>query len=579
MFSEKLRQKQKIVGCRSHVPTLMMGLGALGLLALSTPEALARRVVSSQVDRLPGQMVVQLKKSSGVEIFSIVESLNKILGEKAILDIHPLETDRQTFVVRLANDGDLPRALQTLKNQAKVQWAEPNSLYHTFDDGLPNDPLLEKTWGLLNHGQADSSGQTGKVGSDVRVAQLWQEGITGSQKVVVAVIDTGIDWDHADLKNNLYTNPAESGLAGANLVDDDQNGFVDDIHGWNFAGHNNNSRDDQKHGSHCSGTIGATGNNGEGVTGINWLVSLMPVKFLDAQGSGSLADAVDSINYATLMKVNVMSNSWGGGALSEIMKQAVEKARDAGILFVAAAGNDTSDNDARPSYPASLEVANVISVAATDNRDQLARFSNYGKNSVHVAAPGVKIMSTVVGGGYAALSGTSMAAPHVSGIAALMLSALPDLTYQEIKDRLIKTSEPVVGLKRKVLAKGRVSAYNAIHNIVPPVDEPAAGEWKSEAVLIQSDHPYLDGIKQDFVVSHPGAKRMRVHFEKIAVESNYDFVTLRNGTTNEAADRFTGTSKDVTTDEVNGDRIIVRLLSDESNSGYGFRIDRIEYLE
>jgi subtilisin family serine protease len=200
---------------------------------------------------------------------------------------------------------------------------------------------------LVNTGQKDSDaagGKEGTPGSDIHVAPLWQRGVTGSRDIVVAVIDTGMDRTHPDLMPNLYVNPGEAGALANNGVDDDGNGFVDDVSGWNFYAKNNNSNDDNRHGSHCSGTIGAAGNNGVGVVGVNWNVSLLPVKFLSGSGSGSTEGAVNAVNYATRMKVNVMSNSWGGGAPSQALKEAIEKANQAGILFVAAAGNDGSNN-------------------------------------------------------------------------------------------------------------------------------------------------------------------------------------------------------------------------------------------
>ncbi|NDD93079.1 hypothetical protein EBZ37_13485 [bacterium] len=250
-----------------------------------------------------------------------------------------------------------------------------------------------------------------------------------------------------------------------NGVDDDGNGFIDDVHGWNFAAKSSNSSDDQGHGSHCAGTIGGSGNNSIGVAGVNWQVTMMPVKFLDAQGGGTLQGAVEAINYARTMGAKIMSNSWGGGGASQALKEAIEKARDAGILFVAAAGNDGTDNDSRPVYPAAYPVENVLAVSAVDNQGGLADFSNFGKKTVHVAAPGVNVMSSTKGSSYRSLSGTSMACPHVSGVGALLLSINPSMSYSELKERIMKTSQPLASVRRKVVSRGMVSAYNAINNI------------------------------------------------------------------------------------------------------------------
>jgi thermitase len=434
------------------------------------------KLITKIAEHAPGQIIVKLKPKDNASPKTtqsvVVSALLKKLGEGSVLSIKPFQTDSSLHVIRLSktSDEDLNTAIETLKLQTQVQYAEPDYTLRTLDDGVPNDPDFDKTWGLRNTGQKDPGGSLGLSGSDINVLPLWKEGITGSKKVVVAVIDTGIDWTHPDIQANLYTNPGE--IPG-NGLDNDHNGFVQDIHGWNFYDDSPNSMDDHNHGTHCAGTIGAVGNNGTGIAGINWNVSLMPIKFLSSSGSGNLSKAVEAINYARMMKVNVMNNSWGGGGFTQTMYDSIKNARDAGILFVVAAGNDGHDNDEQPSYPASYDLENILSVAATDNKDSLGLFSNYGARSVHVAAPGVRIWSTIRGGEYGSLSGTSMSAPHASGVAALLLSTNPTMNYVELKNRMIKTSTPVPGLRGKVLSKGRLNAYNAVHGIIEPPREPS----------------------------------------------------------------------------------------------------------
>jgi subtilisin family serine protease len=327
---------------------------------------------------------------------------------------------------------------------------------------------------MKNTGQKDAEGSDGVAGADIGATKAWNLS-KGSSDVSVAVIDTGVDYTHEELKDNIFINTGE--IAG-NGKDDDGNGFIDDVHGWNFAGKNNDPMDDNKHGTHCSGTIGAKGDNGIGTAGVTWNVKILPIKFLTGSGSGTLADAVEAIKYATKMGVKLMSNSWGGGGFSQTMFDAIKAAETKGILFVAAAGNETNNNDTKATYPSGYKLENVISVAAIDNRDNLATFSNYGQKTVHIAAPGVKIYSTVPMsmGGYATFSGTSMACPHVSGAAALLWSTNKDWTYKQIKDRLLMTKDPVAGLKSKTYAGGRVNVYNAMmNNMKEPWNPPSGG--------------------------------------------------------------------------------------------------------
>lgn len=259
---------------------------------------------------------------------------------------------------------------------------------------------------------------------------------TGSQDIIVAVVDTGVAVTHQDLRNNIWVNEAErSGRPG---VDDDGNGYTDDVYGYDFVNNRPNGIDDQKHGTHCAGIIGAE-KNGMGTLGVSQKVRIMPLKFLDSSGSGDTAAAIKAIDYAVKMGAHVISNSWGGGGASQLLDESIQKAISRGILVVAAAGNETNNNDARPSYPAAY--SGVIAVASTDESDQMSSFSNYGRNSVMVAAPGSRIYSTVLGGAYDFLSGTSMAAPQVSGALALALSVNPGISASDLKSMLCSTSK------------------------------------------------------------------------------------------------------------------------------------------
>ncbi len=380
--------------------------------------------------------------------------------------------------------------LSMLASQGIVSAFEPDlpiSVSAVTGASTPNDPRYGELYGLHNTGQSG-----GSADADIDAPEAWQVS-TGSRDVIVGVVDTGIDYTHPDLAANIWVNPGE--IAG-NGIDDDGNGFVDDVHGYDFVNNDGDPFDDNGHGTHVAGTIGGVGNNGIGVTGVNWEVSLMGLKFLSDSGSGSTSDAIQAINYATMMRtqygqnIRVTNNSWGGGGSSDAMRQAIEAGAAADILFVAAAGNEGSDNDANPQYPASYLSEAVVSVAATNRNDALAGFSNYGATSVDLAAPGAGIVSTVPGGGYASYSGTSMATPHVAGAAALALAVDPSLSVADLKTALLSTVDGVSGLTGKLLTGGRLNAGTLLASLSSEPAPPAA-----PATLSASDGTNLGGIQ------------------------------------------------------------------------------------
>ncbi len=333
-----------------------------------------------------------------------------------------------------------------------VQYAEPDYLY-TIDQ--QNDPDFARQWALENSGQTG-----GKADADINAEKLWAIS-EGSRNVVIGIIDTGIDYNHPDLINNLWNNINE--IPGDN-IDNDNNGYKDDINGVNTIANNGNPFDDNRHGTHVAGTIGASGNNSVGVVGVAQKVSIAACKFLSSTGSGANSDAIQCLEYFASLKtrpnnpVNIIAtnNSWGGGSSSQAMIEAISAHEALGILFIAAAGNDSNDNDSNESYPSSYAISNVISVAATDHNDRLASFSNYGKKSVHVGAPGVDILSTLPGNKYGKLSGTSMATPHVSGLAAVIASVRPDLDYTGIKNLIISGGQEIPALTNTTISGRRI---------------------------------------------------------------------------------------------------------------------------
>jgi len=311
------------------------------------------------------------------------------------------------------------------------------------------------------------AGQVYSMGK-IDAADAWNL-TTGSKSVVVGVVDTGIDYTHPDLAANIWKNPGE--IPG-NGIDDDHDGFVDDVHGFNFVSNTGNVMDDNGHGTHVAGTIAAVGNNSVGVVGVNWSASLMALKFLDSTGSGYVSDAVRAINYATMMRktygvnVRVLNNSWGGGGYSAALDAAITASNNAGILFVAAAGNNATNNDTTAQYPANYTAANVISVAASDQTDKLASFSNYGATTVDLAAPGVNIYSTLPNNRYGTYSGTSMATPLVSGVAALSWAYKSDATVTDVRNAILQGVDKISSLSRKVASGGRLDAYNTLKLLV-----------------------------------------------------------------------------------------------------------------
>ncbi|MCB0353980.1 MAG: S8 family serine peptidase [Bdellovibrionales bacterium] len=318
---------------------------------------------------------------------------------------------------------------------------EPNFVYRV--DALPSDYT----------GQASDLYGLAKI----QAPEAWDTTTGGD--VIVAVLDTGIDYTHPDLASNMWVNEGE--IPG-NGIDDDHNGYTDDVYGVDFANGDGDPFDDHGHGTHVAGTIGAVGNNDLGVVGVNWKVKLVALKFLTASGSGTTFFLPDAIEYAVDNGVRVINASFGGRGDSQFLRNAIDYANKRGVLFVAAAGNFGTDNDSLPHYPSNYEFPNVISVAATDVDDHLGWFSNFGKSSVHLAAPGVQILSTLPGGRYGKLSGTSMAAPHVTGAAALVLSQYPEYTGQQVKDSLVNSVSGVSSLRTKTLSGGRLNVLQAL---------------------------------------------------------------------------------------------------------------------
>jgi subtilisin family serine protease len=337
-------------------------------------------------------------------------------------------------------------ALTYLPRFMAVRYAEPDSSFHV-DATVPNDPGYAAQWGL------ESSNNV-----DIDATQAWSV-TTGNPATIVAVIDSGIDTTHPEFAGRLWTNTVEA--TGQPGVDNDGDGFAGDIHGWNFLANTADISDDNGHGTHVAGILAATGNNGTGVAGVNWNAQIMPLKFIGSDGNGSVDDAVRAIYYAVNHGARVINASWGGGDHIQALTDAISFANSRNVVFVTAAGNEGVNNGVKRSFPADDRLPNVISVAAIDNSGRLASFSNFGATTVDLAAPGVNIRSTVPGG-YATYSGTSMSAPYVSGVISLVVGLHPELTAQQLVQRILDTTKPLVHLKGKVITGGMVDAANAV---------------------------------------------------------------------------------------------------------------------
>jgi subtilisin family serine protease len=358
-------------------------------------------------------------------------------------------------LVKLPPGLTVQEALVSYNNAKGIIYAEPNYKIKldVDDQTFPNDPRFDDLWGMHNIGQTG-----GNVDADIDAPEAWVN-TTGNKDVIVALLDTGVDYTHVDLNSNIWINEAESnGQVG---IDDDGNGYIDDIYGWDFADGDSDPMDYHYHGTHCAGTIGGIGNNEEGVTGVCWNVSIMPLKIFPNYGEAAfISGAIAAIEYAVNNGAQVMSNSWGGGAYSQSLKDEIEVAQAAGILFVAAAGNLYQDTDAYPHYPSSYDCDNLISVLATSDLDLVASFSNWGLTSVDLGAPGVSILSCEPGGSYQYLNGTSMSTPHVAGACALLLSIAPTMPYERVKEILIETVDQT--LPGSCVSEGRMNLKSAI---------------------------------------------------------------------------------------------------------------------
>jgi subtilisin family serine protease len=486
---------------------------ALALLAAGGASGAVSAASQKKPAVVPGELIVGFRPgtSDSAQSAALVRAGAK--NKKAFKQI-------RAHVVR-GPDNKLAAIEKTLSSDPRVAYVEPNHVVSI--SAVPNDPSFSQLWGL------DNTGQTGGApDADIDAPEAWNLS-TGSSSVVVAVVDTGVDFSHPDLaaeqwvntgENCGSSNPASLCAQASNGIDDDGDGYVDDWRGWDFVSGDNNPFDDHDHGTHVSGTIGAVGNNGVGVAGVNWNVKIMALKFLDSSGSGDTAGAISATLYAADHGARIASNSWGGGPFDQGLSNAIEYGASKGMLFVAAAGNDGTNSDSTPSYPASYDSPAVVAVAATDSSDNLASFSNYGARSVDLAAPGVNILSTTPGNTYSTFSGTSMATPHVSGAAALVAARFPGATLYGTKAVLMSSVDQKASLAGRVATGGRLNVAGALSCANKP-----------EAVLTSPADGFTAGVGDTLSVKVVGAScAAAAGLANVTASVNGNAVTLSAGT-------------------------------------------------
>ncbi len=492
-------------------------------------------------DYVPGEILVKWERA--------LEGLDKAMARDYVAGLTVREFSEIGWEhIEIDPTMEVQTAIQKMLQQPGVIAAEPNYILRAFL--VPDDFRFGLQWALQNTGQT-VDGDAGTAGADISATTAWDLRTT-SPNVVVAVIDSGITLNHSDLSANLWVNTGET---AGNGIDDDGNGKIDDVNGWDFVNDDNDPTDDETnlHGTHGSGIIGAKGNDASGIAGITWTVQLMTLKFLDASGSGTTANAISAIEYAQAEGAQIINASWGSSSFSQALKDAIDAFSG---LFVAAAGNDGTDNDVTPHYPACFTSTNIVAVAATDQNDALASFSNFGTTCVDLAAPGVNILSDSSVGFVSFLDGTSFSAPMVSGVAALLKAREPNLSTAEIRSAILDNVDAIVGLSgsgegpsgsAKVATGGRLNARAALVAVEPLAPSDLAG---TAASATQVDLTWTDNSAGE------------TGYEVQRKTGSGSFTTLANLAANSTS------HADTTATEATAHTYRVRAFKSGTNSGF-----------
>ena len=437
---------------------------AIELAPKETPSDLETVHVENRPSYVPGEILVKYRPSATTAAKNSITTLHGLTAKKEITGIG-------TLLFKLPQGQDVDAVVNRLKDDPSVEYAEPN--YYAYPAATPNDPAFSSQWGLNNVGQTIGS-VAGVPGADINAPEAWDLAV-GNENIVIAIIDTGVDILHPDIRPNLWINKGEmAGYASlsdwkSNGIDDDGNGYVDDIVGWDFNFNSNNPNDESQrfggHGTHVAGIAAARGNNGAGVTGVSWVARIMALAVMDYRDGGlPVSNIAGALGYAERMGAHVINLSLGLYQDTRTLRDAINAVNRA--VIVCAAGNDGTDNDSRPHYPSSYPKSNLIAVAATDQSDQRASFSNFGHTSVDVAAPGVQIYSTysrfVDSAGYKFLDGTSMASPMVAGLAALMRAGNGSLSPVQVVSTIKGSVDKLPTLSGGISTGGRINALRAL---------------------------------------------------------------------------------------------------------------------
>ena len=436
--SDRFPMRRLLVSAARATALAALCAAALATLACSATAALA------DTGFVPGEVIVKYRANVTRARRALVRGILPSVDRVDALSLIGAECVRFSGMTT-------EEAIAALSADPAVEYAQPNHVFHV--DAVPNDPSFTSLWAMKNTGQGGAF-----AGDDIDATLAWDL-TTGDPEMKIGVIDSGVDWTHPDLAANIWTNPGE--IPG-NFEDDDGNGYVDDVHGYDFVNGDGDPMDDYFHGTHVAGTIGAVGDNGIGVTGVCWRCKIVPIKFINSAGAGTESAAIAALQYALTVGVRLTNNSWGGMSGGQALLDAIDACGAAGQLFVNSAGNTRWNIDAVLTYPQCYASPYIVTVAATDGRDLMSTFSCWGPTQVDLGAPGSLIYSCRPGNTYGNLDGTSMAAPHVTGVAALAWSLFPHASPQAIRALILSAVDTIPSMTGKVWSNGRLNAYRTL---------------------------------------------------------------------------------------------------------------------